>query len=179
MPELKYAYSATLETAQVGKTCKYVINELKEWQGKIDPERFYIAEYDETLKILIAEVINLESPLLDKTLVQRIARVHGFSRAGRLIRERVMEVVDQNYHVATDHFGEDFIWLSEAQRADWNAFRLPSTDADVRQVDAIPSEELRALALSIEGENKVSEMAKSLGIKRLTSQARQRLESII
>ncbi|CAI1868690.1 DUF3320 domain-containing protein [Serratia sp. CY81489] len=179
LPELKYAYSATLETAQVGKTCKYVINELKEWQGKIDPERFYIAEYDETLKILIAEVINLESPLLDKTLVQRIARVHGFSRAGRLIRERVMEVVDQNYHVATDHFGEDFIWLSEAQRADWNAFRLPSTDADVRQVDAIPSEELRALALSIEGENKVSEMAKSLGIKRLTSQARQRLESII
>lgn len=56
---------------------------------------------------------------------------------------------------------------------------MPATDYDVRQVDAIPIEELRALALSIDGENKVSEMARSLGIKRLTSQARQRLELLL
>ncbi|MFP1920988.1 hypothetical protein [Lonsdalea quercina] len=74
---------------------------------------------------------------------------------------------------------KNFVWLSEAQRVDWNLFRLPASDHDVRQVDAIPSEELRALALSIDGENKISEMARSLGIKRLTSQAKQRLESIL
>lgn len=101
------------------------------------------------------------------------------SQKGRLIRERVMEIVDQNYHVATDDSGEDFVWLSATQRADWNTYRLPATEGDVRQVDAIPAEELRALALSIDGENKISEMARSLGIKRLTSQARQRLESIL
>lgn len=178
LPELKYAYSAVSEATQFRNSTKYVVNELKGWQGKTDPEKFYVAEYDETLKALIAEVVNVESPLLDTTLVQRVARAHGFNRAGRLIRERVMEVVDQNYHVATDDSGEDFVWRSAAQRADWNSFRLPATESDVRQIDAIPSEELRALALSIDGENKVSEMAKSLGIKRLTSQARQRLEAI-
>jgi hypothetical protein len=90
-----------------------------------------------------------------------------------------MEIVDQHYHVATDDTGEEFVWLSETQKVDWNMFRLPATDADIRQIDAIPGEELRALALSISGENKISEMTKSLGIKRLTSQARQRLELII
>ncbi|WP_261374065.1 DUF3320 domain-containing protein [Yersinia rohdei] len=155
------------------------MNDLKVWQGKTDPEKFYVVEYDETLKALIAEVVNGESPLLDTTLVQRVSRAHGFNRAGRLIRERVMEIVDDHYHVATDHSGEDFVWLSEAQRTDWNSFRLPATDYDVRQVDAIPSEELRALALSLEGTNKISEMASSLGIKRLTSQARQRLELVL
>lgn len=177
--ELKYASSAVSEAAQPATARKYVVNDLKAWQGKTDPEKFYVVEYDETLKALIAEVVNSESPLLDTTLVQRVSRAHGFNRAGRLIRERVMEIVDHHYHVATDHSGEDFVWLSEEQRTDWNSFRLPATDYDVRQVDAIPSEELRALALSLEGTNKISEMASSLGIKRLTSQARQRLELVL
>ncbi|WP_455812762.1 DUF3320 domain-containing protein [Pseudomonas graminis] len=179
LQELKYASSALSETAQPANSGKYVVNDLKDWHGKTDPEKFYVVEYDETLKALIAEVVNGESPLLDTTLVQRVSRAHGFNRAGRLIRERVMEIVDQHYHVATDHSGEDFVWQSEAQRTDWNSFRLPATDYDVRQVDAIPSEELRALALSLEGTNKISEMASSLGIKRLTSQARQRLELVL
>ncbi|HCB1469464.1 TPA: hypothetical protein MYO72_003949, partial [Citrobacter freundii] len=83
------------------------------------------------------------------------------------------------YHLAADHSGENFVWLSAEQRADWNAFRLPATDNDIRQVDAIPSEELRALALSIKGDNKIQEMTRSLGIKRLTSQAKKRIESIL
>jgi len=78
----------------------------------VDPEKFYVGGYDETLKALIADVLNAEAPVLDTTLVQRIAYVHGFSRAGRLIRERVMEIVDQQYHVATDASGDDFICLS-------------------------------------------------------------------
>ncbi|HDS5590178.1 TPA: DUF3320 domain-containing protein [Enterobacter hormaechei subsp. xiangfangensis] len=179
LPMLRYASLVTDAADLSGKTGRYVVNELKNWHGKTDPEKFYVGGYDETLKALIADVLNAESPLLDTTLVQRIARVHGFSRAGRLIRERVMEIVDQQYHVATDPSGDDFIWLSETQRADWCSFRLPASDADIRQVDAIPSEELRALASSLSGGNIISEMARSLGIKRLTSQAKQRLESVL
>lgn len=179
LPDLKYASLSTGAAHVSGGAGKYVVNELKNWHGKTDPERFYVGGYDETLKALIADVLNAESPLLDTTLVQRIARVHGFSRAGRLIRERVMEIVDQHYHVATDLSGDDFIWLSEGHRADWSSFRLPATDSDIRQVDAIPSEELRALALSIGGDNLIPEMARSLGIKRLTNQAKLRLESIL
>lgn len=177
--ELKYASPLSMNVDTSAHAGKYIVNDLKEWHGKTDAEQFYVAEYDETLKALIESVVTSESPVLDTTLVQRIARIHGFTRAGRLIRERVMEIVDQHYHLATDHSGEDFVWLSESQRADWNAFRLPATENDIRQVDAIPSEELRALALSIEGDNKMQEMTRSLGIKRLTSQARQRLESVL
>lgn len=179
LPELKYACSAVTDVKRSDNTGKYVVIGLQDWQSKIDAEKFYVPEYDETLSALIAEVVNGESPLLDSTLVQRIARAHGFNRSGRLIRERVMEIVDQHYHVAADRSGENFVWLSESQRVDWSSYRLPATDYDVRQVDAIPIEELRALALSIDGENKVSEMARSLGIKRLTSQARQRLELLL
>lgn len=179
LPELKYASSTAGAAYLSGGAGKYVVNELANWRGKTDPDKFYVGEYDETLKALVAEVLNAESPVLDTILVQRIARVHGFSRAGRLIRERVMEIVDQQYHVATDVSGDDFIWLSEAHRADWCSFRLPATDSDIRQVDAIPSEELRALALNIGGDNIIPDMARSLGIKRLTSQAKQRLESIL
>lgn len=176
---LKYAYSAPSETRTASQAGKYVVNGLHSWRDKIDAEKFYGPEYDETLKAMISEVVNEECPLLDTTLVQRIARAHGFNRAGRLIRERVMEIVDQQYHLATDPSGEDFVWLSEAQRADWNTFRLPLTESDVRQIDSIAIEELRALALSTSNENQVNEMAKLLGIKRLTSQARQRLEAVL
>ncbi|CAH5767232.1 hypothetical protein AI2943V1_5425, partial (plasmid) [Klebsiella oxytoca] len=177
--ELKYASTASQNNNKPAHAGKYVVNDLQEWHDRTDAEQFYIAEYDETLKTLIEAVVTSESPVLDTTLVQRIARIHGFTRAGRLIRERVMEIVDQHYHLAADHSGENFVWLSAEQRADWNAFRLPATDNDIRQVDAIPSEELRALALSIKGDNKIQEMTRSLGIKRLTSQAKKRIESIL
>ncbi|WP_443342465.1 DUF3320 domain-containing protein [Cronobacter sakazakii] len=177
--ELKYASAATFDKNACKTAGKYIVNNLQEWQGCTEPEKFYMAEYDETLKNLVAEIVNREAPVLDTALVQRIARAHGFTRAGRLIRERIMELVDHHYYVATDDNGEDFVWLSEAQRKEWNSFRLPATEADIRQVDAIPSEELRALAMSVSGANKIPKMIKLLGIKRVTSQVRQRLELVI
>ncbi|WP_049854947.1 DUF3320 domain-containing protein [Dickeya fangzhongdai] len=177
--ELKFASSPTQEISLPAQGAKYIVNDLQEWSSRVDAERFYIGGYDETLRGLIDSVVKAESPLLETTLVQRIARVHGFNRAGRLIRERVMELVDQHYHVATDHFGENFVWQSTTHQADWNTFRLPATENDIRQIDAIPAEELRALVLNTKGENKIADITRSLGIKRLTSQARQKLESLL
>jgi len=179
VPAIKYASSVVPDIAKISPTGKYKINDLQEWSSKTNAEKFYDPEYNETLNGLIEAVVTTESPVLETTLIQRISRVHGFNRAGRLIRERVMDVVDKHYHIATDHYGENFVWLSAGQRADWNSYRLPATENDIRQVDAIPSEELCALALDTSGENKIAEMAKSLGIKRLTTQARQKLESLL
>jgi len=179
VPDLKYASSLPPEITLPAQGGKYIVNDLQEWNSRVDSERFYIGGYDETLKGLIDSVVEAESPLLETTLVQRIARIHGFNRAGRLIRERVMELVDQHYHVAPDLFGENFVWQSTTQQADWNTFRLPATENDIRQIDAIPAEELRALMLHTKGENKIADITRSLGIKRLTSQARQKLESLL
>lgn len=177
--EVKYASGPPSVRQQTPHDGYYRVNELQEWSARIDAGKFYGSEYDETLKAMISAIITSESPLLETVLVQRIARLHAFSRAGRLIRERVMELVDKHYHVATDHFGETFVWHSEAQRADWNTFRLPATDNDIRQIDAIPCEELRALAISLAGNNTINEMTRALGIKRLTGAARQKLESLV
>lgn len=179
LPELKYASSLPPEITLPAQGAKYIVNDLQEWNSRVDAERFYIGGYDETLRGLIDSVVKAESPLLETTLVQRIARIHGFNRAGRLIRERVMELVDQHYHVASDLFGENFVWQSTTQQADWNTFRLPATENDIRQIDAIPAEELRALVLNTKAENKIADITRSLGIKRLTSQARQKLESLL
>jgi len=178
-PAIKYASSAVSDFAKCSPADKYKISDLQEWIGRINAENFYDSQYNETLSSLIDAVVTTESPILETTLIQRIARVHGFNRAGRLIRERVMEVVDKRYHVATDHYGEDFVWLSAAQRTNWNTYRLPATENDIRLVDAIPCEELRALSLDVSVENRITEMAKLLGIKRLTAHARQKLESLL
>lgn len=179
VPTPKYASSTTTGITISAQGTKYIVNDLQEWNSRVEPERFYIGGYDETLRALIDSVVKAESPLLETTLVQRIARVHGFNRVGRLIRERVMKFVDQYYHVAQDHFGENFVWQSTTQQADWNTFRLPATKNDIRQIDAIPTEELRVLVLNTKGENKTADITRSLGIKRLTNQARQKLESLL
>jgi very-short-patch-repair endonuclease len=58
---------------------------------RIDAARFYQADYDEMLALLVDRVFALEPGVSDAMLVQRIARAHGFARSGRLIRERVLD----------------------------------------------------------------------------------------
>ena len=170
---------AAIELSKPIQICNYVINDLNGWADKIDTERFYRPEYDETLRALVSEVVISEAPILDTLLIQRIARLHGFNRVGKLIRERVVDIADQLFHLAIDEKGGNFVWLTQTQKAYWNHFRLPDTENDVRQVDVIPSEELRALALSLPKTNRVTEMTKVLGIKRINGPVLQRLESII
>ena len=85
----------------------------------------------------------------------------------------------QYYYLGEDKAGGNFVWLSEAQRLNWNTYRLPVSENDIRMVDTIASEELQALSTFVKSEDKISEMIKILGIKRVTSQARKRLESIL
>ncbi|ARQ79296.1 DNA helicase [Oxalobacter formigenes OXCC13] len=160
---------------------KYQVSDFDKWCLKSDPSLFYTPtpEYEQFLKEFVHEILIAEAPILDATLFQRMAKVHGFNKAGRVIRERVLKIVHQYYYLGEDKAGGNFVWLSEAQRLNWNTYRLPVSENDIRMVDTIASEELQALSTFVKSEDKISEMIKILGIKRVTSQARKRLESIL
>lgn len=157
----------------------YQVSNLQQCKELINPELFYEAEYDKPLQNILDAVLNQEAPMLDNLLIQRIARAHGFNRSGRLIRERILELVDKHYHLQSDPISGDFVWVSSQQQSEWCNYRLPVTDEDVRAVDEIASEELFALARKLDSKDKVQEMAKQLGIKRITSKARARLELVL
>jgi very-short-patch-repair endonuclease len=140
-------------------------------QGSIDASQFYELSYEDTLVTLIGHVLDFEAPISESQLVQRIARAHGFKRAGRIIRDRVMQITKRHFHVAKD--SRVFVWLNRQQQDDWCEFRLPASDADVRQIEDIAPEELRAAASACGTDDREVELARLFGIRRLSSSARQ------
>lgn len=168
--------SAQINTLDAGT---YQVSNLYQFKELINPELFYEPEYDESLHNIVNEILTQEAPILDNVLIQRIARIHGFTRAGRLIRERILELVDKHYHLQTDPISGDFVWSSPQQQSEWSHYRLPVAEEDIRGVDEIASEELLAMAKKMESADKIQEMARLLGIKRITSKARTRLELVL
>lgn len=139
----------------------------------IDPNGFYDASYNATLHALIARVLDCEAPISETLLVQRIARAHSFQRAGRVIRNRVMMQAGHRFHVS-EEMPEAFVWLDAAQRRDWNVARRPDIDEDVRQIEDIALEELRAA--TVLGDTVA--VARYFGVKRLSASARDRILSL-
>ncbi len=60
----------------------------------LDPDRFHELDYVPTLKALIAQIVADQSPIREDLLIRTIAKHHGWSRAGRRIRERINACLD-------------------------------------------------------------------------------------
>ena len=158
---------------------EYRVTDFKSVGERINAEAFYSPEYDAVLAELIEHVLLQEAPILDSVLVQRVARAHGFQRSGRLIRERVLDLTEQNHHLRTDPVDGLFVWHSESDIAGWNKYRIPATLDDGRSVEEIAAEELLMVASLISAGDKPLEIAKTFGVKRLTGAARERIELAI
>ncbi|SDF41710.1 DUF3320 domain-containing protein [Dyella sp. 333MFSha] len=158
------------------RRAKYVVADLGDLAGSVDPARFYLPEYDEALRIIIRRVLEQESPMLDTLLVQRVARTHGFLRAGRLIRERVLELVDRYHHVEADPLEGAFVWVDADAVNMWTTYREPSGPGDVRSIEEVSMHELVASARSVSGADPVVEIGRVFGVRRLSAQARVRIE---
>ncbi len=117
--------------------------------------------------------------MLDALLVQRVARAHGFQRAGRLIRDRVLELADQHHHVQQSGDDGAFVWHAEDDISGWSTYRIPVSANDARSIEEICAEELRIAAGIIDAADPALEVARLLGVKRLTGAARERIERIL
>ena len=142
-------------------------------------DRFHDDGYDPTLKDLIAHVLANEAPISEDVLVQRIARLHGFLKAGRRIRERVLDFVEKEHHVRPDPAGGRFVWLNEEAPVQWCSYRLPSSEDHVRKIEEISFEELRAASLASKGDDLPVEIARIFGIRRLAAGSRERIEAVL
>lgn len=154
--------------------------DLSDYEQVIDPERFHDRDYDSVLSALIRKVLKDEAPILDEALVKRLARAHGFKRAGRRIRDRVIRTARRGgYYFQRDPdvgYGA-FVWSSPDDVSRWKVYRVPGSATDTRFAEEIPREELRAAARTASGEDTALEVARIFGIRRLSNSARRRIEA--
>jgi very-short-patch-repair endonuclease len=155
----------------------YRITDFSPLAAIIHPDRFYDDDYSANLAELISHVVATEAPITDTLLIQRVARAHLFQRTGRLIRERVLELVERHHHLRDDPVGGRCVWPDEDTVAMWSRYRTPASEEQMRGLDDIPFEELRAAFLSLGVEDLALEVARAFGVTRLTSMSRQRLEA--
>jgi hypothetical protein len=116
---------------------------------------------------------------MDDLLIQRVARVHGFKRAGRRIRERVLEIVDKHFHLQDDPIGGTFVWIGVNDPGSWTGVRGPSEDGFARRIEEISTEEIRALLTRSSQPLSVFDIAGIFGVKRLSATSRERIESVL
>jgi hypothetical protein len=149
------------------------------FSSSIDPENFYSESYDATLVELLRQTLRLEAPIAADLLVQRIARAHDFKRSGRLIRERVLALVDDHFHLGEDLIGGNFVWLSEGSPDLTIRFRTPKSGETTRNIEEIPCEEILAAAIHAGAECCAVQIARIFGIRRLASPGKERIDRAI
>jgi very-short-patch-repair endonuclease len=150
----------------------YRVTDLQAFSDKIDPAAFYEPRYDGVLIGLIGAVLATEAPIAETVLVQRIARTHGFDRAGPVIRKRIMAITERLHVVEEEEGGGRFVWTDAAARCGWNQARAPAGPDDLRAIEEIALRELAAYP----GHDAV-EVARYFGVRRLSASARARIET--
>ncbi|MFT5028512.1 MAG: very-short-patch-repair endonuclease [Candidatus Binatia bacterium] len=157
----------------------YQIVDFADLMALVNPERFYDDTYSEALLQLVSRTLETEAPIMDDLLIQRVARVHGFKRAGRRIRERVLEIVDKHFHLQDDPIGGTFVWIGVNDPGSWTGVRGPSEDGSARRIEEISTEEIRALLTRSSQPPSVFDIAGIFGVKRLSATSRERIESVL
>ncbi|MFW0753970.1 DUF3320 domain-containing protein [Pseudomonas sp. H11T01] len=178
LAEMKIAGACEISPVSAIRS-EYRVTDFSGLSDRIKADDFYSQEYNPVLAELIEHVLIQEAPILDSLLVQRVARAHGFQRSGRLIRDRVLDLTEQNHHLKNDPVDGQFVWRAQSDIAAWNSYRIPATFDDARSVEEIAAEELLMLASLIQASDRPLEIARVLGIKRLTGAARERIEQVI
>lgn len=153
---------------------RYIYSDLLGEKHLPDPVNFLLEKYDSNLSAMIHHVVSAEGPVHEDILVRRIARHHGFQRAGRQIRERVLSIAKKEHGFSEEEIGI-FFWTKESHKELRAPARHSGRDDDLKSVEFICKEELRAIALSLSLGANPLELARALGIGRLSQSARERL----
>lgn len=151
--------------------------------GPVDPEGFFETTYDARLAEVVSGIVDAEGPIREDVLCRRIARIHGWSRTGSRIVERVVSVARQACRPAEDADGIVWFWSKTTEAGPLPCFRRPD-GTTLRPIDEISMEELRALAAEIlrtgaGAGDPVVAMARVAGLQKLRADTRARLEAAL
>lgn len=145
--------------------------------GKLNPDKFFEADYTIVLQELINEIVQAEGPLPVSQLACAVAHRHGWLRTGRRIAGRVNGYLDQI--ACLEEFGALFAWSNDAYQD-----RIRFRGLDLRAIRDVSRTEIAWVIdqekMPIFGaEDTVLELARHLGIARLSKDARVYLENCI
>ena len=153
---------------------QYVATRFDDARHRADPDLFHSDEYSQRLSAMIDHVIDSEGPIHQDVLVRRVARHHGFGRAGRQIRERVIEIAKLRRGRSTENVGL-FFWRKGTVKDRLAPARHAGRDDELRTIEYICREELQAIRETLALNDDPVTLARHIGIARLSQRARQRL----
>ena len=144
--------------------------------------RFFDLDYLPTLRAIVATTLKENGPLREDILVQIIARQHGFGRAGKDIRERILSGASEDLPRTTEDVGT-FIWPNGSSPDGVIPFRVLRRGESVDPA-TVPFPELVTLASTYLGrhlsdDDIVVGMRNACGMGRMGSATRARLEAAL
>ena len=151
-------------------------------EAAVDAGQFYEDDYRATLAVMVASELASSGPLRQDKLIQRIARLHGFQRAGHEIQERIVASIPKACRRSRDGAGT-FVWPTDADPAACGTFRRPLKGAS-RDPMEVPIEELTALAKTCLFEHQDDDavllaMRNACGLLKLREASRERFRDAI
>jgi very-short-patch-repair endonuclease len=156
----------------------YFVVNLDEGRYRADPDMFYSEAYEPQLSAMIDHVIDAEGPIHEDVLVRRIARHHGFQRAGRQIRDIVIEIAKRRRGRTEEDVGL-FFWREGTVKDRLAPARYKGRDEEMRKAEYICREEIQAIRALLSLSDDPIELARYIGITRLSQSARKRLSEAL
>ena len=177
--ELTHNFGATPAEEPAEQTnSSYEVALLDPEQFSPEPDLFYTDEYASRLTEMIDHVIEQEGPIHEEVLVRRIARFHGFKRAGNQIQDIVLAIAKRRQSHSREKAGL-FFWPKEGFEARRAPARWKDRDDEMRKVEYICMEEIRAIDKLLGTNGDPVELARNLGIARLSQFAKERLIEVV
>jgi hypothetical protein len=123
---------------------------------------------------MIDYVIENEGPIHEEVLFRRIARFHGFKRTGKQIQDIVLVIAKRRQCHCREKVGL-FFWPEKSFKERLAPARWKDRDDEKRKVEYICMEEIRAIDKLLATKGDPVELARNLGIARLSQFARDRI----
>ncbi|WP_102324115.1 DUF3320 domain-containing protein [Komagataeibacter saccharivorans] len=146
-----------------------------------DHDRFFDTDYTATLTELVAQHIAAYGPIREDILAQTISRQHGFGRAGREIRERIIASIPSHLERSNEDIGT-FIWPEKMSPSDNDiAFPFPEAGESVEPA-TLPMEMLISLARTLSSRYQdesgiINGMRDACGMARMGGSTRKRCQA--
>jgi hypothetical protein len=112
-------------------------------------------------------------------LVKRIARHHGFQRVRSQLREAVLSIARRRRGSTYEEDVGRFFWRKGTVRDRLAPARHEGRDDELRTLEFICREELRAIHRTLGLGDDPAELARRLGVARLNQVSRNRLTKIV
>ena len=153
----------------------------EKFQRKIKPDYFYDEDYKFFLRDLALFLIDNLGPITEDHLCMKIARLHGFSKTGRKIKETILSSINRYRAPKNAANGDRIFWPDNMNPSTFIAFR--GIHKEERTWDLVPYPERLGLACSIISQvsrrSPFERLVREIGLSRVTTDRRVELEKLL